>query len=96
MPFTLGGDWISHEDVNKKEKAKKPARITREKRKHAIITVIHNLPYSKEEMKDLLKELKIKLGTGGAIKDDTIQIQGDHTDKLKKLLSTLRPDLKLR
>ncbi len=34
----------------------------------------------------LLKLLKTKLGTGGTLKDDAIEIQGDHRDQIVELL----------
>ncbi|MCB0142928.1 MAG: hypothetical protein KDE50_23720, partial [Caldilineaceae bacterium] len=37
----------------------------------------------------LLKLLKNKLGTGGALKDDNVEIQGDHRDKIVELLKEL-------
>ncbi|UCE70903.1 MAG: hypothetical protein JSU99_06250 [Nitrospiraceae bacterium] len=39
-----------------------------------------------KEMKFLLKQLKATLGTGGAIKDSTIEIQGEHCDAVMAAL----------
>ena len=44
------------------------------------VTVIRGLPLAPEELKGLAKELKQRCGTGGTVKDDTIEIQGDHRD----------------
>ena len=38
------------------------------------------------DLKKLAKELKQKCGVGGAVKNDCIEIQGDHRDLLIKLL----------
>jgi len=37
-------------------------------------------------VKDLAKKLKSKLACGGTFKDHTIELQGDHKEKVKKLL----------
>jgi translation initiation factor 1 len=37
----------------------------------------------------LLKLLKTKLGTGGTLKDDAIEIQGDHRDQIVEILAGL-------
>jgi translation initiation factor 1 len=37
----------------------------------------------------LLKLLKTRLGTGGALKDDELEIQGDHRDAIVVLLTEL-------
>jgi len=37
-------------------------------------------------LKVLQKELKSQLGTGGAVKDGCIEIQGDHREKLLLML----------
>jgi translation initiation factor 1 len=37
----------------------------------------------------LLKLLKTKLGTGGTVKDDTIEIQGDHREQIVEILIEL-------
>ena len=51
-------------------------------RKGKCITVITGIPLANVELKKLLKKLKQKLGTGGTIKDNIIEIQGDHINTL--------------
>lgn len=59
------------------------ASIRREKkgRKGKTVTVIMDLTLTPEDLKALSKELKKKCGSGGAVKNGTIEIQGDHRDK---------------
>lgn len=38
------------------------------------------------DLKSITKQLKNKLACGGTFKDDAIELQGDHVDKVKKLL----------
>ncbi len=49
------------------------------------MTVIEGIS---EEMnpKELARKLKKKLACGGTYKDGKIELQGDHRDKIKKLL----------
>jgi translation initiation factor 1 len=63
-------------------------RIRRETsgRKGKGVTTITGVPLAQEALKNLAKELKQQCGTGGALKDDVIEIQGDHRDKIKALL----------
>ena len=42
-----------------------------------------------KEMKFLLKQLKAGLGTGGAVKDTSIEIQGDHCDAVMAALEKM-------
>lgn len=60
------------------------AAIRREKkgRRGKTVTVIMDLQLTPEDMKALGKQLKKKCGTGGAVKDGTIEIQGDHREKV--------------
>ncbi len=51
-------------------------------RKGKGMTVITGVPLHPEGLKDLAKTLKQKCGTGGTVKDRTIEIQGDHRDLL--------------
>ncbi len=50
------------------------------------VSVIDGLPLSDEGLKALLKKLKGQLGTGGAIKNGSLEIQGDHREKLLYML----------
>lgn len=50
------------------------------------VTVIRGLPLAAAEMKALAKDLKKKCGVGGAVKDDTIEIQGDQRVILREEL----------
>ena len=53
------------------------------------VSVIKGVVSPPNGKKALLKELKHKLGTGGAVKGDDIEIQGDHRDKIVPMLREL-------
>jgi translation initiation factor 1 len=53
------------------------------------VTVIAGLQLSDKDMKALSKQLKQKCGSGGAIKDGNIEIQGDHRDKIAIILQKM-------
>lgn len=63
-------------------------RIRRETsgRKGKGVTTISGVPLAETELKALAKQLKQQCGTGGALKEGIIEIQGDHRDQLKMLL----------
>jgi translation initiation factor 1 len=44
---------------------------------------------AQKEREALLKQLKAELGTGGAVKDTCLEIQGDHCDALMEVLEKL-------
>ncbi len=81
---------------NKKQAAPSPiknpnkqgVRIMRESKGRGgkSVSVITGLNLDKDALKKLGKSLKAQLGTGGAIKDGNIEIQGDHREKLVELL----------
>lgn len=60
-------------------------RVQRESRGGKTITVIRGLGYRPADLAPLLKELKSTLATGGSVDGDTIQLQGDHRDRLVTL-----------
>ncbi|CAO1658505.1 translation initiation factor Sui1 [Halomonas sp. NYA30] len=72
-------------------------RIRRETsgRKGKGVTTVSGIPLSGEELKTLAKTLKKRCGTGGAVKDGIIEIQGDHRDVLRQELSALGYQVKL-
>ncbi|MGR0279801.1 stress response translation initiation inhibitor YciH [Marinomonas dokdonensis] len=63
-------------------------RITLETkgRKGKGVTLVSGLAMTLDEMKQLAKKLKAQCGTGGAVKDNQIEIQGDNREKIKDLL----------
>ena len=51
------------------------------------VTLIDGILKTKEELKVIAKDLKKKCGVGGALKENTIEIQGDQRDLIVQLLS---------
>lgn len=60
-------------------------RIRRETsgRKGKGVTTLEGIPLPAEELKALAKALKKRCGTGGAVKEGVIEIQGDQREVLK-------------
>ncbi len=53
------------------------------------VSVITGLPLGPDELDALATRLKKLCGAGGAVKDGTIEIQGDHRDRLVAELQQL-------
>jgi translation initiation factor 1 len=53
------------------------------------VSVISGLPLAGAELEALSTRLKKTCGAGGAVKDGTIEIQGDHRDRLVAELQKL-------
>ena len=51
-------------------------------RKGKTVSVISGLHLNPFELAELASELKKRCGTGGTVKDDVIEIQGDHVETL--------------
>ena len=66
-------------------------RVSRETkgRKGSGVCLITGLPLDEAELKKLAKELKKKCGSGGTVKNGSIQIQGDHREILVDALIKL-------
>ncbi|MBR8830905.1 MAG: putative protein YciH [Chroococcopsis gigantea SAG 12.99] len=61
-------------------------QATRSGRKGKTVTVITGFQCSEETLTKLLKGLKAQCGSGGTSKDNTLEIQGDHKEKIVKIL----------
>ncbi|MEA5618341.1 translation initiation factor [Cronbergia sp. UHCC 0137] len=64
-------------------------QATRAGRKGKTVTVITGFQTTPETLADLLKQLKTQCGTGGTVKDDELEIQGDHKQKILEILLKL-------
>lgn len=58
-------------------------------RKGKGVTVITGIPLDAGQLKQVAKTLKQKCGSGGTVKNGTIEIQGDHRDVLMAELKTM-------
>ncbi|PMR77123.1 translation initiation factor Sui1 [Billgrantia endophytica] len=72
-------------------------RIRRETsgRKGKGVTTVSGVPLPEAELKSLAKDLKKRCGTGGAVKDGIIEIQGDHRETLMAELQSRGYGVKL-
>jgi translation initiation factor 1 len=67
-------------------KASQKIKVTRDKRKfRKIYTILEGFDDT-IDLKALAKELKNKLACGGTAKDNHIELQGDHLERVKKIL----------
>jgi translation initiation factor 1 len=63
-------------------------RVRREKkgRRGKTVTVVTGLALDAKGLQRLARQLKRRCGAGGTVKDDAIEIQGDHWDVLAEEL----------
>ncbi|NEQ33300.1 MAG: translation initiation factor [Leptolyngbya sp. SIO4C5] len=60
---------------------------SRKGRKGKTVTVISGFQLKPETLTTLAKDLKAQCGSGGTVKDSTVEIQGDHAQKLVEILT---------
>ncbi|ADP77658.1 translation initiation factor 1 (eIF-1/SUI1) [Methanothermus fervidus DSM 2088] len=51
-----------------------------------IMTIVEGIDSQEIDLKKLTKDLKSKCACGGTTKDGRIELQGDHKEKVKKVL----------
>ena len=61
-------------------------RMEKKGRGGKIVTVVYGLPRNADFLKGLMQELKRSYGTGGAVFEDAIELQGDLRDRVRELL----------
>lgn len=66
-------------------------RVMRDRKQRGgkTVTVIDGVPGNATELIALAQQLKKLCGSGGTLKGDTIEIQGDHRDKIFDRLTAL-------
>lgn len=67
------------------------ARLALDKshRRGKVVTVVSNLVLAEADLEALARSLKTLCGAGGTVKDGTIEVQGDHRDKIADYLAKL-------
>ena len=61
-------------------------RLEKAGRGGKTVTVVYDLPRNTQFLKELCAELKRACGTGGTVSDDTVELQGDHRDRVREVL----------
>ncbi len=71
------------------------ARLKVEKRpKGKVVTCVSGLDANQNDLDGLAAKLKAKCGTGGTVKENVIEIQGDHLNKVSEALKLLGYQIK--
>lgn len=64
-------------------------RMERAGRGGKTVTVVYDLPRNDAFLKDLSQRLKRECGTGGAVAENTIELQGELRDRVRVILQRL-------
>jgi len=97
MGANFDDNWSSD---NKNKKIEKPKienippqkhqlYFSKEKRRGKVVTIVQPFSIETNELKGVLKTLKKKLGTGGTIKENSLEFQGEVAENLKVQLQKL-------
>ena len=99
--FEMGADFDDGWSSDNKEKPaqkisteikppeKHQLHFSKEKRRGKVVTIVKPFYLEKTDLQALLKTLKKKLGTGGTLKDESLEFQGDIPALLRTQLETL-------
>jgi len=70
-------------------KSSQRIRVTTDKKRYGkIVTLVSGFDKT-IDIKDTAKKLKSELACGGTVKDDAVELQGDHTKRVKQILVKL-------
>jgi len=76
-------------EVEVKAPEKHRLYLAKEKRRGKVVTVVQPFCLEKRELQALLKTLKKRLGTGGTLKENTLEFQGDIAVGVRQALESL-------
>ncbi len=86
--YTVGGG--EEEETLLPEKQQLRISLDTKSRGGKKVTLITGFVGKTSDLETLTKELKNKCGVGGSTKDQEILIQGDHRDKVLKILTDMK------
>ena len=80
---------FGHEEEETLDPGEQDLRIWLDKKHRGgkVASLVKGFVGNENDLKDLAKTLKSKCGVGGSAKDGEIIIQGDHRDKIHKILT---------
>ena len=61
-------------------------RVEKKGRGGKVVTVVDGLPHNAAFLKDLCQELKRACGTGGAVREGAVELQGDLRERIREYL----------
>lgn len=76
----------NEENIKTKQSGKLTVVTDRKGRNGKTATIIEGFTLPQEEVEEIARKLKSKLGLGGSTREGEILIQGEHKDKIKDLL----------
>jgi len=77
---------IAWEDL---AKGQQKIQVTTEKRRFGKVSTIVSGFDDGVDIKDISKQLKAKLACGGTVKNNVIELQGDHRNSIKAVLAKI-------
>ena len=97
MGADFGDEWSSDNKDKLTKKVSTEIKVpekhqlhfAKEKRRGKVVTIVKPFYLDKTSLQTLLKILKKKLGTGGTLKEDSLEFQGDIPELLRKHLEAL-------
>ncbi len=99
--FEMGADFGDNWSSDNKDKPiktisseiktpnKHQLHFVKEKRRGKVVTIVKPFYLEKKDLQTLLKTLKKKLGTGGTLKENTLEFQGDISEQVRKHLKSM-------
>lgn len=85
----MSDDFSIDELVRELDKERARIIISKDIRKYSKPTTIISGLHDRKDAKEITRQLKTKIGTGGTFKDGQIILQGDHREAVKNLLVSM-------
>jgi len=99
--FEMGADFSDDWSADNRDKPKQQTTLelkepqqhrlyfAKEKRRGKTVTIVKPFYLEKKELQALLKTVKKKMGTGGTVKENSLEFQGEVKENLKVQLEKL-------
>ncbi len=99
LVYSTHPEFVEEEEETESEVASTRAEtlklyLDRKNRAGKAVTVVEGFHESEERLNEIARMLKSLCACGGTVKNSTVEIQGDHRDKIEKKLKSLGYKLK--